>query len=241
MARAGIRVVVVHGGGKDITAMAEKLGIRSIFIGGQRVTDQAMMEVVLMVLAGKNNKDIALRINQQGAKAVGICGIDAGLLKVRKMTGDVDLGLVGEITGVNETYLGQLLNSRITPVIAPIGTDATGQMYNINADVAAASIASALHAEKLLLLTDTDGVHADGARIPRLDELTAEELIASGVINNGMIPKMRSAFTALRNGVEAVHLVDGRVQRTLLNELIAGVPLGTELTTQTVHLHEKVL
>ena len=232
LTNAGIKVVVVHGGGKEITAVADKLGFASTFIQGQRYTDAAMMDVVQMVLAGKINQDIVARLNTTGASAVGVSGIDAGLLTVRRAQGVFDLGFVGEIVTVNSSYIHTLLNAGFTPVIAPIGCDQQGQTYNINADVAAAGIARALEAEKLFLLSDVDGVHAHGDRLSSLTEEQAEELIAAGIINNGMIPKMRSAFHALRSGVGAVHLVDGRVSQSILRELSAKTSYGTTLYSQ---------
>ena len=248
MKKAGIRLVIVHGGGKEITAVADKLGIATTFIQGQRYTDAAMTEVVQMVLGGKINQDVVARLNTEGVSAVGVSGVDAGLLQVQRATGEVDLGLVGEIVNVNTLHLHTLLDAGFTPVIAPIGADQSGQEYNINADVAAAEIARALGAEKLFLLSDVDGVHADGARLASLTETEADELIATGVISNGMIPKMRSAFHALQCGVEAVHLVDGRVARSILRELSTGptggpargTSYGTKLISQPHHAPQEM-
>lgn len=227
--KIGVRVVIVHGGGKDITDVASKLGIPTRFIDGQRYTDEAMMQVVQMVLAGKTNKDIVARINQHDGGAAGVCGIDVDFLKVRKHTGGADLGLVGEIVEVNTTFLTHLLDSGILPVIAPIGVDEQRQAYNINADTAAAGIASAVRAEKLVYLSDVEGVSAEGRLIHSMNREEAHDLIKRGVITNGMIPKIRSAFKALDAAVRKVHLIDGRVKHSLLLEIFTDEGIGTEL------------
>jgi acetylglutamate kinase len=228
--KIGIKVAIVHGGGKVITEIAAKLGLESRFVNGQRYTDAPMMNVVQMVLAGKTNKDIVGRINRHDGEAVGLCGIDAHVLKVKKSGGGgVDLGLVGEITGVNTVYLNLLLNNGIMPVIAPIGVNETGEAHNINADVAASAIAAELKAEKLVFLSDVEGVMAADLLVPSMDEPAAERLMADGVISNGMIPKIRSAFTALRAGVNKVHLIDGRMKHSILLEIFTDLGIGTEL------------
>ncbi len=237
--KIGIRVVVVHGGGKEVTELAARLGIPSKFIDGQRYTDEAMMEVVQMVLAGKTNKDIVARINQHDGEAVGLCGIDADVLRVKKSSDNgIDLGLVGEITTVNTAYLNLLLNNAIMPVIAPVGVDASWKAHNINADVAATAIASALKAEKLVFLSDVEGVSAGGRLIHSMDKEEANRLIESGVISNGMIPKIRSAFGAMDGGVNKVHLIDGRVKHSLLLEIFTDEGVGTELlhTLQSINV-----
>ena len=189
-----------------------------------------MMDVVQMVLAGKTNKDIVGRINRHDGEAVGLCGIDAHVLKVKKFEeGGVDLGLVGEITGVNTVYLNLLLNNGIMPVIAPIGVNDAGEPLNINADVAASAIAAELKAEKLVFLSDVEGVMAADLLVPSMDQTVAEKLMADGVISNGMIPKIRSAFTALRAGVNKVHLIDGRIKHSILLEIFTDLGIGTEL------------
>ena len=228
--KIGIKMVIVHGGGKDITDIAGKLGIETKFIEGQRYTDENMMDVVQMVLAGKTNKDIVARINQHDGEAVGICGIDADLLRVKKFQENgTDLGLVGEIINVNTTYLNLLLNNNIMPVIAPIGVNEKWQAYNINADHAAASIAASLKAEKLVYLSDVEGVFAGNQLIHSMDQEQANRLIETGVVNNGMIPKIRSAFKALSADVRKVHLIDGRVKHSLLLEIFTDEGVGTEL------------
>jgi acetylglutamate kinase len=228
--KIGIKVAIVHGGGKEITAIASKLGLESRFVNGQRYTDAPMMDVVQMVLAGKTNKDIVARINRHEGDAVGLCGIDARVLKVKKFAdGGVDLGLVGEITGVNTVYLNLLLNNGIMPVIAPIGVNDACEPHNINADVAASAIAAELKAEKLVFLSDVEGVMAADLLVPSMDESLAEKLMADGVISNGMIPKIRSAFTALHAGVNKVHLIDGRIKHSILLEIFTDLGIGTEL------------
>jgi acetylglutamate kinase len=228
--KIGIKIVIVHGGGKDVTDLAAKLGIKSIFKDGQRYTDPPMMEVVQMVLAGKTNKDIVERINQHDGEAVGLCGIDAGLLRVRKETaGGVDLGLVGEITDVNTRFLEMLFANGIMPVIAPIGVDENGQTYNINADLAAGKVATALRAEKLVYLSDVEGVMAHGDLVHSLDRTAAHRLVDDGIISKGMIPKIRSAFDALEAGVHKVHMIDGRTKHSLLLEIFTNEGIGTEV------------
>lgn len=228
--KIGIRVAIVHGGGKEITEIAGRLGIESRFVDGQRYTDEPMMEVVQMVLAGKTNKDIVTRINQHDGDAVGVSGMDAGVLRVRRYEGEgTDLGLVGEVTGVNTEYLTLQLNHDIMPVIAPVGVDGAWKAHNVNADNAAASIASALQAEKLVYLSDVEGVLIDGVLIESMNEAEAEELIGRKVISNGMIPKIRSAFRALHAGVTKVHMIDGRVKHSLLLEIFTDTGVGTEL------------
>jgi len=215
--KIGINIVIVHGGGKEVTAIADKLGLETQFIDGQRYTDDAMMDVVQMVLAGKTNKDIVARINQHDGEAVGICGIDADLLRVERV-GDngADLGLVGKVTKVNTAFLNLLLNNKTMPVIAPVGVDSAWKAHNINADLAAASVAAALNAEKLVYLSDVEGVLVNNTLVHSLKRDDARRLIDDGVIINGMVPKIRSAFEALDAGVQKVHMIDGRVKHSLL-------------------------
>ncbi|MEW6511976.1 MAG: acetylglutamate kinase [Bacteroidota bacterium] len=228
--KIGIKVAIVHGGGKEVTEIAGRLGLDSRFVDGQRYTDAAMMDVVQMVLAGKTNKDIVGRINRHDGDSVGLCGIDAHLLKVKRFeNGRADLGLVGEITEVNTAYLNLLLDHGIMPVIAPIGVNDEGQAHNVNADVAASAIAAALQSEKLVFLSDVEGVMAGGKLVHSMDQAEAERLMDSKVISNGMIPKIRSAFTALNAGVTKVHLIDGRIKHSLLLEIFTEAGIGTEL------------
>lgn len=228
--KIGIKIVIVHGGGKEVTDIAGKLGIQSTFVNGQRYTDEAMMNVVQMVLAGKTNKDIVARLNKHDGDAVGLCGIDAGLLQVIKAsTIEFDRGLVGEIVHVNTTYINLLLSNGIMPVIAPIGVDASGQAYNINADIAAAKIAAALKSEKLVYLSDVEGVLFNGSLAHTIQQDDIHALIQNSVITNGMIPKIRSASEALDAGVGKVHLIDGRVKHSLLVEIFSDAGIGTEI------------
>lgn len=234
--KIGVRVVIVHGGGKDITGLAAQIGLESRFVNGVRYTDAAMMNVVQMVLGGKTNQDIVARINRHDGGAVGLSGIDKGLFTVERTTDDgADLGFVGEVTRVNTAFIESLLAQDILPVIAPIGVDAAGQTYNINADTAAGSLAAALKAEKLVYLSDVPGVLVDDVLLPSLDQAKAAELVESGVVGGGMLPKLRSAFGALDAGVNKVHLIDGRVKHSLLLEIFTTEGVGTEL----VHCAEK--
>lgn len=240
--KIGINVVIVHGGGKEVTELAGKLGLETRFVDGQRFTDRAMMEVVQMVLAGKTNKDIVARINQHDGGAIGLCGIDADLLRVNKSAGNgADLGFVGEIESVNSSLLDLLLGNHIMPVIAPVGVDHSWEAHNINADLAASSIASALEAEKLVYLSDVEGVLVNGALIHSLRRDDARQLIDGGVIVNGMIPKIRSAFNALDAGVQKVHMIDGRVKHSLLLEIFTDEGIGTELLRPMLQQPEGVL
>ena len=236
LTKIGIRVVIVHGGGKEVTEVAGKLGLESRFIDGQRYTDAAMMDVVQMVLAGKTNKDIVGRINRHDGNAVGLSGVDANLLRVRKYEeGGVDLGFVGEICGVNVHHLTMLLKNGIMPVIAPVGVSGEGEAYNVNADVAASAVAAALEAEKLVFLSDVEGVMAGGALVPSMDQDKADRMMATRIISNGMVPKIRSAFTALNAGVNKVHLIDGRIKHSLLLEIFTDMGIGTELVHRGEH------
>jgi len=186
--------------------------------------------VVQMVLAGKTNKDIVARINQHDGNAVGVCGVDGSLLRVHKaLPNGHDLGYVGEITQVNSMFLNLLLVNNCLPVIAPLGFNGDGRAYNVNADLAAAAIASALQAEKLVYLSDVEGVLAGGDLIPSMDPEEGERLIQEKVISHGMIPKVRSAFEALHAGVNKVHMVDGRIKHSLLLEIFTDTGVGTEL------------
>jgi acetylglutamate kinase len=224
-------VVIVHGGGREITDIAEQLGLPTRFVHGQRYTDEKMMEVVQMVLAGKTNKDIVGRINQHDGEAVGLCGLDVHLLKARRQTaGDEDLGLVGEIVEVNTAYLSLLLSHGIMPVIAPIAVGSEGEVLNVNADIAAGSIA--LASEKLVYLSDVPGVMSGDELIHSIDRPMARELIGNGVIGAGMVPKLHSAFDALEAGVRKVHMIDGRVKHSLLLEIFTDEGVGTQIVAQ---------
>jgi acetylglutamate kinase len=228
--KIGIEVVVVHGGGKEITTLADKLELETKFVNGQRYTDESMRDVVQMVLAGAINKDIVRRINTHGGRAVGVSGIDANLIKVKKLSDE--LGLVGEVTEVNSSFIKNLLKDGYLPVIAPIGVDDEGTVYNVNADIAAGPIAASLDAAKLVYLTDTEGVKSNDFLISHLTQSDAEEMINSGVISGGMIPKVDSALSALESGVQKVHIIDGRVPHALLLEIFTKEGIGTEIVSE---------
>ncbi|HOV99293.1 MAG TPA: acetylglutamate kinase [Bacteroidota bacterium] len=228
--KIGINVVIIHGGGKEITEFANKLQIESRFVHGQRYTDKQMIEIVLMVLAGKINKEIVNLINTNSGNGIGICGVDNNLLKGKKIQKDGDdLGLVGTVTSVNVPFLDLLLKNDMMPVIAPLASDEDGNILNINADLAASAIASALKAEKLVYLSDIEGVLVNNKLISTLTLEQAEQLIASGAINGGMIPKVRSAFDTLAAGVHKVHIIDGRVKHSLLLEIFTDEGIGTQM------------
>lgn len=228
--KIGINIVIVHGGGKGITETAGKLGIESRFVNGQRYTDKHMIGVVLMVLAGSINKEIANLINRNGGNAVGLCGVDNTLLRANKQTGNgTDLGRVGEVVSVNVSFLRLLLENGMMPVIAPIGVDDEGELLNVNADLGAAAVAAALGAEKLVYLSDVEGVLVGGNRISTLTRGEADRFIAQGSIFGGMIPKIQSAFTTLGEGVHKVHIVDGRLKHSLLLEIFTDEGIGTQM------------
>jgi acetylglutamate kinase len=229
--KIGIDVVIVHGGGKEITSLAAKLNIETKFVNGQRYTDEATRDVVQMVLAGSINKDIVRRINIHGGRAVGFSGIDAGFVTVKKYDKE-DLGLVGEVIDVNTSFVKNLLRERYLPVIAPIGVDENGTVYNVNADIAAGSIAGALEAAKLVYITDTEGVKSKDGLIPHLTKEEAEKFIDDGTISGGMIPKVESALSALEAGVQKVHIIDGRVEHALLLEIFTKEGIGTEIVPE---------
>jgi acetylglutamate kinase len=235
----GIKPIVVHGGGPQITELIGKLGLKSRFVRGMRVTDEATMEAVEMVLQ-RLNKDIAALISRHGGHAVGLSGKDSEMMTARRMKialkgedgqlEQLDVGLVGEIENVNPTVLNTLRDAGFIPVIAPIGMARDGQTLNINADLAAGKIATALHAEKLILLTDVEGVlDENSALISLLDSARARALIASGAIGEGMIPKVECCVDALSSGVQSAHIIDGRVPHSLLLEVFTDCGVGTEV------------
>jgi acetylglutamate kinase len=239
MEQTAINPVVVHGGGPQIGEMLKRLGIKSEFAAGLRVTDAATIEVVEMVLAGSINKQIVGFINEAGGKAVGLCGKDGDMVKARKVTRTVvdpgsrieqivDLGFVGEPERVDTTVLNQILGRDLIPVLAPLATSADGTTYNVNADTFAGAIAGALKAKRLLLLTDVPGVLDKSKQL--IDRLTADEarrLIADGTISGGMIPKVETCLYALEQGVEGVVILDGRVPHAVLLELLTDLGAGT--------------
>ena len=230
----GVNPILVHGGGPDINAALQKMDVKSEFHNGLRITDEATMEVVQMVLAGKLNKNIVSRLGKLGGKAIGLCGKDAGLLTVVKkpLTKDgVDLGFVGNIVGVNVKLLELLSMDEYIPVIAPVGVDRDGKSYNINADTAASEIASALKAEKLMFLTDVDGIRLNAkdssTLISSISVSEINELISSGVITGGMIPKVQGCVRAIEQSVKRVHILDGTIPHPILLEIFTDKGIGT--------------
>jgi acetylglutamate kinase len=230
--KIGVNVIIVHGGGKEITNLAATLNISSKFVDGQRYTDKQMIDVVLMVLAGRVNKEIVNLINCNGGNAVGLCGVDNLLLKAQRST-DKDLGLVGEVNYVNTPFLNMLVGNGMMPVISPLAAGEGGQILNVNADLAAGAIASALKAEKLVYLSDIEGVLIDKQLVSTLTLSEAESLIRKGAINGGMIPKVHSAFATLEAGVQKVHIIDGRIKHSLLLEIFTDEGIGTQMIHET--------
>ena len=227
----GMKPVVVHGGGPQISAMMERLGKKPEFVDGLRITDAETIEIASMVLLGNVNPQIVNAINSYGAHAVGISGQDAALLRVRQR--DPRLGFVGDIASVDTTVIHSVLNDGAVPVIATIGSDGHGQAYNVNADTAAAAIAGALGAQKVIFLTDVPGILRDRSDVQSLvaqatrDEIA--EMIRTGIIDGGMIPKVDSCLHALDAGVPDAHILDGRVEHVLLIELFTEAGVGTML------------
>ena len=242
MKQTGIEPVVVHGGGPQIGAMLKKLSIPSQFIDGLRVTDKAAMEVVEMVLIGSINRQIVTGINAAGGHAVGLSGTDANLVVARKLermkidpqtqeSKPIDLGFVGEPEKVNPDVLRTFIKSDLIPVIAPVGVGKHGESFNINADTVAGAVAGAMNAERLVLLTDVEGVlDHEGKLIPRLTLGEARTLISNGTISGGMIPKIETAIDAVEKGVHAAVILDGRIPHVLLLELFTEHGAGTLIT-----------
>ncbi len=232
----GLKPVVVHGGGPDISAELSSHGVKSEFVNGLRVTDKQTVDIARMVLVGKTNKEIVAGINERGGKAVGICGIDGGLLICKKLKTAVDgkskdIGYVGDVVSVNTSLINLITSDEYIPVIAPIGTDKDGQSYNVNADTVAGAVASALKAEKLMLLTDINGVHAkDGSVIVEMNCKEVDRYIADKTIDGGMIPKVLGCKEAIEAGVEKVHIIDGRVPHSILLEIFTDKGIGTMIT-----------
>lgn len=219
----GVRPLIVHGGGPQIAENLERMGRRSTFVEGRRVTDDATMEVVEMVLGGKINREIVELVQQAGGQGVGFTGSDGGLLRVKKKQIDgQDLGRVGEVTRVDPYIVMAAMDAGFVPVVAPIGVDENGLSYNVNADEAAGALASALGAAKLILLTDVEGVlDARGELVSELTVETCRRLIGDGTIKGGMIPKMECCMQALSSGVARTHVVDGRIQHAVLLEIFS--------------------
>ena len=237
----GIKPVVVHGGGPQIGRTLEKMGKETRFVRGHRVTDDETMDVVEMVLGGKVNKEIVALVQKHGGKAVGLTGKDGGLFFAEKLLIEeaqqgngppeiIDPGKVGKITSVHPEVIHRLDEGNFIPVIAPVGVDTAGNTYNINADSVAAALAGALKAEKLLMMTDVEGITDEkGNLVSSLDRATLDHLVDTGVVHGGMIPKVHAAATALGSGVSKVHIVDGRVDHAVLLEIFTQTGIGTEI------------
>lgn len=227
----GINVVLVHGGGPEINDMLKRLSIESKFIDGLRYTDDQTVEVVQMVLAGKVNKSLCGLLNQHGGKAVGLCGIDADMIKAKKKTGKVDLGNVGEIVEVNSNVIRDSLANGYIPVVATVGSDNDGKIYNINADTVAAAIATSLGAENLILMTDIKGLLRDkndeNTLIPEVPLSEVAALKRQGIIGGGMIPKVECCVEAVRSGVKQALIMDGRIPHSILIEILTDEGVGT--------------
>ncbi|MGE5453741.1 MAG: acetylglutamate kinase [Methylocystaceae bacterium] len=231
MRYVGMNPIVVHGGGPDITHMLSRLNLESRFVDGYRVTSAAAMEVVEMVLVGKVNKDIVNYINAMGGKAVGLSGSDDHLILATQMPGRDDLGYVGEVVDINPDLITTVIERGYIPVISPVGVDANGQSYNINADLVAAAVATALNADKMVLLTDVPGLLANPedaeSLIATLPVSEVPGLIQQGVIAGGMLPKVECCLRAVKNGVKRTHIIDGRVLHSILLEIFTNEGVGT--------------
>jgi len=237
----GINPVVVHGGGPQIDRFLEKMGIKSRYVRGMRVTDQETLDIIEMVLVGKVNKEIVGLINRHGGMAVGLSGKDGGLILARKMSVTVsssngeppeiiDIGMVGEIIGINPIVINSLDENKFIPVIAPVGAGKDGETYNINADLVAGEVAEALNAEKLILLTDVEGVKdKKGTLLSTLKTNQAYKMIQDGVVAAGMIPKVECCIEALKGGVGKTHIIDGRMKHAVLLEIFTKEGIGTEV------------
>ncbi|HNY65621.1 MAG TPA: acetylglutamate kinase [Deltaproteobacteria bacterium] len=239
----GLQVVVVHGGGPQINTVLDKMGIESSFVDGKRVTDSETMDVVEMVLAGGINKEIVHLINTDGGKAVGLSGKDGGLIRARKLFHEkkdregnltsVDMGHVGEVTGVNTEIIDAVEKAGFVAVIAPSGVGDDGLTYNINADTVAAEIARAMKVEKLIILTDEQGVlDHDGSLISSLKYSQIHKLVANGTVTGGMIPKVECCMRALEGGVNKAHIIDGRIPYSILLELFTDSGIGTQIVKE---------
>ena len=232
----GMNPILVHGGGPEINKMLSALKVEPHFIDGLRVTDDKTMEVVQMVLAGKVNKGIVAKLNGMGAHAIGLCGIDGNILLSKKAEpkNGVDLGNVGEIIDINTTLLNTLTSDQYIPVIAPVGTGVNGESYNINADTVASAIACALKAEKLMFLTDTDGVRRNpddpASLIYEINKQEIKDLIEDGTISGGMLPKVAACVKAIKAGVKRVHILNGTIPHPIILEIFTNSGIGTMIT-----------
>lgn len=238
----GIHPVIVHGGGPEITGFLNKMGKKTDFVSGLRVTDAETVEIAEMVLDGKINSEIVKRMNRRGVRAVGLSGEDANLIRAKKklatvyeneVAKEVDIGYVGQVAGINTDILETLIKNDYVPVIAPIGIGVDGENYNINADYVAAKVAGALKAERLMLLTDVEGVYKDfhdkSSFISILTAAKAREYIRDGIIQGGMIPKIEACLTAMDEGVQKAHIIDGRQPHSLILEMFTAEGVGTQV------------
>lgn len=229
----GLKPIMVHGGGPDISKALNDLGIKSKFVNGLRVTDKTTMSVAQQVLIGKTNKEIVALLNTKGGRAVGISGIDGSFIECKKQYTEVDgekadIGYVGDIVHIKHCLIDLLASDQYIPVIAPIGTDDDGNSYNINADTVAAAVATSVQAEKLILLTDVEGLKdAKGNIIYEAHEDEIQEMLGDGTINGGMIPKIHGCLDAIKAGVTGVHIIDGRIPHCLLLEIFTKTGIGT--------------
>lgn len=230
--KVGIKVVIVHGGGDAITKTSAKLGLETTFVHGKRVTDRQTIDVIQMTLAGKVNQDIVQLINEDGGNAVGVSGLDADMILAKPSPNASTLGLVGEVAEINTRYINLLCDAGLIPVIAPIGYDMESNIYNINADDAAAAIAVALKAEKLIYVSDVEGVRVGNRILKTICKADAAEFIEKGIITGGMIPKVVSAYQTLDGGVGKVHLVDGQITHSLLLEVFTNEGVGTQFVNE---------
>ena len=242
MKYVGIRPVIVHGGGPEITGFLKKVGKESSFVAGLRVTDEETVEIAEMVLDGKINSEIVNLLNLRGVRAVGLSGKDAGLIRARKKMAtvyendaahEVDIGYVGAVENIDVSVIEDLLDHDYVPVIAPIGVGADGESYNINADYVAAEIAGALAAEKLLLLTDIEGIYKDfndkSSFLSTIHLQEARDYIRDGIISGGMIPKVEACLTALERGAAKTHIIDGRLPHAIILEIFTSTGVGTQV------------
>ena len=229
----GVNVVLVHGGGPEISAMLKKTGKESRFVNGLRYTDEETMDIVQMVLAGKVNKDLVQLLQRNSGRAVGLCGMDGDLLRAEKLTASEDLGYVGEIIDVNTQIIEDLTAKGYIPVISTVAAGVDGHAYNINADIAAAHIAAKLNAKKLILMTDIRGLLRDrndeSTLIPVVNVSSVPKLQHDGIISGGMIPKSQCCVEAVRRGVSRAHIIDGRIAHSILIELLTDEGIGTML------------
>ncbi|MBN2259503.1 MAG: acetylglutamate kinase [Clostridiales bacterium] len=238
----GMKVIIVHGGGKHISRRLEEKGIETIFHEGYRITNSQAIDEVEMILSGHINKELTLLFNNYGTKAIGVNGKDAGLIVAKKkiVSGNIDIGHVGDVESINAEFLELLLKNDYLPIISPIGFDKSGNTYNINADDVASEIAKSMKAEKLFLISDINGVYTilgeESTFISRLDYSQASKMISDGIINGGMIPKMKSCLESIENGVASVHIINGKITHSVLLEVFTDEGIGTMIERSEKHV-----